>query len=221
MAHHDQGSSRLRLLRGHPVIGSLALAGLLALPLAQSARASSPAPLSVLTASLPFATQSQHYNTTLKAGGGTAPFTWRLSSSALPRALVLNAASGAISGTPAYPGFSQFTVTVADGTGQKASKTLALKIKPAPWPKTLTIVTTSLPPATKGVPYSAPIQANGGSPPFVWALTAGALPHGMDVAVPNGTISGTPGVSGSFTFRVTDNDNAGGVASQYFTLVVH
>ena len=60
-----------------------------------------------------------------------------------------------------------------------------------PPPPPLTIATTSLPAATRGVPYTAQLQAAGGFPPYTWAVTDGALPAGLSLAA-DGTISGTP-----------------------------
>jgi hypothetical protein len=65
------------------------------------------------------------YSALLSASGGTGAYTWSALSTALPPGLALNAASGAITGTPTAPGVYDFTVTVND------SGTVALTGTPA------------------------------------------------------------------------------------------
>jgi hypothetical protein len=80
---------------------------------------------------------------------------------------------------------------------------------PTPPPVTttppLTITTTALPNATLGISYSAALTASGGTTPYDWTITSGALPAGLNLSS-NGAITGTPSVPGNFTFavRVTD-----------------
>jgi uncharacterized repeat protein (TIGR01451 family) len=78
---------------------------------------------------------------------------------------------------------------------------------PAPSP---TITTTSLPNGTEGVPYSQALSASGGTTPYTWTLTAGALPAGLSFST-GGVISGTPTLTisrgtYSLTFQVTDSN---------------
>ena len=58
---------------------------------------------------------------------------------------------------------------------------------------------------TIGVPYTSSLDASGGLAPYSWAVTGGALPPGLRLA-PDGTLSGTPTISGEYsvTFTVTD-----------------
>jgi hypothetical protein len=71
------------------------------------------------------------------------------------------------------------------------------------------ITTSPLPAGTVGRAYSTTMQFSGGTPPYTYVLTAGALPAGLSLAA-NGTISGTPTTFVSsttppqFTIRVTD-----------------
>jgi hypothetical protein len=70
-------------------------------------------PLSVTTTSLPAASVGQAYSATLAATGGLTPYSWSVTSGALPLGLSLSSA-GVISGTPEQPGTASFTVTAAD-----------------------------------------------------------------------------------------------------------
>ena len=65
-------------------------------------------------------------------------------------------------------------------------------------------------------PYAGfSFSASGGSPPFTWAITSGALPAGLTLAS-DGTLSGTPTSVGAFAFtvRATDSAQAPGTGSQ-------
>jgi hypothetical protein len=163
-----------------------------------------PAPsiLSITTQSLPNGAVGQAYNQTVQATGGTGALTWSISLGALPQNLSLNAATGAISGTPTAAGTSSFTVRVTDTTGQADTQALSIFINPATPP---IITTTTLPGGTVGQPYSQPLQATGGTGTLVWSLSGGSLPANLALS-PAGTISGTPTNTGTsnFTVKVTD-----------------
>jgi hypothetical protein len=80
----------------------------------------------------------------------------------------------------------------------------------------LSITTSSLPDATVGVPYSAPLTATGGSSPYTWSVTG--LPGGL--SLDGNTIGGTPSADGRFDVSVTVTDSGGSTSSQALTLVV-
>jgi 6-phosphogluconolactonase (cycloisomerase 2 family) len=74
------------------------------------------------------------FSQTLTAGGGFGPYTWALTSGALPLGLTLNPATGAITGTPKIAGTSSFTVRATDQslpTAQTATATISVTIGPA------------------------------------------------------------------------------------------
>jgi hypothetical protein len=82
----------------------------------------------ITTTSLPNGTQNVAYNTTVVATGGTTPYTWSLSAGTLPAGLSLNAATGAISGTPTATGTVNFTVRVTDTNSATTTKALSITI---------------------------------------------------------------------------------------------
>ena len=71
------------------------------------------------------------YSAMLAASGGTSPYKWSLTGGTLPAGLALDAATGAIAGTPSSP-VNQvaltFEVTDSSSSAQTASATLALTV---------------------------------------------------------------------------------------------
>ena len=70
----------------------------------------------------------------------------------------------------------------------------------------VTVSPASLPAATAGTGYSQTLNASGGTAPYTFAITAGALPAGLTLN-PSGILSGTPTASGSFNFTVSATDS--------------
>lgn len=71
------------------------------------------------------------------------------------------------------------------------------------------ITTTTLPDGVVNVPYTATLEAAGGTEPYAWALASGTLPAGMTLDATPGVLRGTPTTAGDYSFvvEVTDWDN--------------
>ena len=80
------------------------------------------------------------------------------------------------------------------------------------------VTTTSLPAATVDAPYSASLTATGGTAPYTWSVSSGALPVGLSLT-PQGILAGRPTAAGSSTFAVTVLDSGNHVAQGSLTLV--
>lgn len=73
---------------------------------------------------------------------------------------------------------------------------------------TLAITTSALPDGAIGVAYSAPLDASGGTAPYVWSILTGAVPLGI-VFNSSGTVSGIPAVAGVQTIELRATDATG------------
>jgi hypothetical protein len=85
-------------------------------------------PLSITTSSpLPGGTMHVHYADTLQASGGTAPYTWVLSTGSVPPGLTLKT-TGKIAGTPTVSGTYTFSVKVKDSSSPREKVIKKFKI---------------------------------------------------------------------------------------------
>ncbi|OLP52322.1 beta strand repeat-containing protein [Allorhizobium taibaishanense] len=170
------------------------------------------APVTVGPVSMAAATVNARYSQTLTAAGGTAPYTYGVTTGSLPSGLTLSS-SGVLSGTPTASGSFSFTVTVNDSavTQNTASRSYTLAVSGP----VMTLPATVLADAVTGQSYSAVINpATGGTAPYSYAVSAGALPSGITVNSVDGSLSGTPTVAGTFGFTITATDSTSGTTSQ-------
>jgi len=171
--------------------------------------------LSISAATLPDGYVSTAYNQTFAASGGTAPYSWTITSGSLPLGLALSA-SGMISGTPTSSTTSTFTVQAKDAAAATSTKSFSLSITVAP----LDISTISLPTGATQMPYNQPLAATGGIMPYTWSLTGGNLPTGLFIS-PDGVISGTPAAVASSTFTVQVKDAAATTITKSLSITVN
>lgn len=164
-------------------------------------------PVITTSSPLPSGTAGTAYYQAFYATGSMAPYSWSPDSGTLPGGLSLTS-GGILSGTPTNSGTFNFSVRVADSTGESATNSFALTIYPGP----LTITTTVLASALVGAPYSQTLTASGGTPPYTWSLQSGALPDGIDLSsdgVLSGTLTNAIGGRGVlFEVQVADSLNA-------------
>ncbi|MFH0994352.1 MAG: ice-binding family protein [Pseudomonadota bacterium] len=155
------------------------------------------------------------YSQTITASGGTAPYTFSVTAGPLPTGLLF--ASGLISGTPTTVGTSTFTVTATDAIGCTGLQAYTIVINASVCPS-ITLTPPPLPQGTLGVAYNQTITASGGTAPYTFSVTAGALPTGLSFA--SGLISGTPTTAGASTFTVTATDAIGCTGLQAYTVTI-
>jgi hypothetical protein len=178
----------------------------------------------LLTASreLPSGRAGVPYSFTLKAAGGTAPYTFAQSPFfPLPTGLSLSS-TGVVSGTTTLTGRFTVAPVITDAAGRTLnSPTLGLTIAPAG--ATLPLVraiSEDLFGAAAGVPYAFPLDRiiRAGTGPYTWTVApavppaVNALPPGMTII--NGTngvdsyLAGTPTTPGSYNFSLIVSDSS-------------
>jgi hypothetical protein len=167
---------------------------------------------------LPGGTVGAAYSQTLSAGGGAGPYLFAKSTGTLPPGVSLSAA-GVLAGTPTLAGTYNFTVTATDTNGCAGNQGYSVTMTcPA-----ITLSPASLPFGVSNVSYSAVnnvIAASGGTGPYGYAVTSGALPPGLTLNSTNGTFTGTPSSGGLASFTVTATDADGCTGNQNYTLSV-
>ncbi len=174
------------------------------------------ASLTVNPSTLPNGMQSVAYNQTVTASGGTAPYTYAVLSGTLPTGLSLNAATGAITGTPSAGGNYSFTIQATDANSNVGSNAYTVTIGTT----TLTVNPSSLPNGTQGTAYNQSVTASGGAAPYVYALLSGALPTGLSLDTATGAITGTPSAGGSYSFSIQATDASSNTGSSAYTVSI-
>jgi hypothetical protein len=190
-----------------------------------------PPPLVITTGTPITGTVDIAFSVTLKATGGTPPYTWSIvGAPTTPPApgLTLDSTTGKISGTPNTPGIFTLTYRVTDKANQSASKNLTIAIGAASGTASSasgaagtsntgdpqaspTITLFTLPIGSVNVAYpTIQLEATGGIPPYTWSVSP-ALPNGLSLNLLGpGIISGTPlnANNGTTTYTVTVMDSS-------------
>ena len=159
-------------------------------------------------------TRRASYTKTLTATGGKSPYSWRVSSGALPDGLTLNASTGKISGSATKAGTFSFTIKAKDSNGAAATKKFTMTVTQT------TLTGTLASTLTRKASYSKVLKATGGKSPYTWSVSAGALPDGLKLGASTGKINGQATKAGTFSFTIKAKDSNGAAASKKFTLKV-
>lgn len=105
-----------------------------------------------------------------------------------------------LTGIPQAVGASEVMLRVEDGAGNYGQRLLRVLASD------LDFAVTALPAGRFGEPYSAQLQAVGGTPPYRFCIAFGSLPAGLSLDPATGVISGVPtGPGTGVTFAVTDS----------------
>ncbi|TAG83022.1 MAG: hypothetical protein EAZ21_02290 [Betaproteobacteria bacterium] len=182
-------------------------------------------PVTIAPPTLPNATVATAYTQSITASGGVGPYAFSVTAGALPAGLTLSP-TGSLSGTPTAGGTFNFTVTATDSSPSPGPFNGSLAYTLVVNPATITLPATSLTSGVFNVPYSSAISpASGGTAPYAYAVTAGALPGGINIAPASGALSGTPSAVGTFNFTITATDSSTGTgpysANRAYALVIN
>ena len=158
---------------------------------------------------LPAGTENSPYPNTQFTATGTTPITWGTTGT-LPPSMSLDSA-GLYSGTPSAAGIYMFTVTATNSAG---TDTLDVTHTIDPESPTVTGPASPLPNGTENSAYPNTQFTATGTAPITWS-PAGTLPPGMNLDA-TGLYSGTPTLSGTYTFTATAT-NSGGMDSRSYT----
>jgi len=176
-------------------------------------------------ATLPAIVSGVAFSQILSASGGTAPYTFTLSSGTLPPGLTLSPSGNAavlLSGTPTSTGNFTFTIQATDSLGCIGFQTYTLVVNPPVCPL-ISLTPATLPLAIVGTPYSQTLTASGGTAPYTFAVTSGALPPGLVLSnsgPSSALLAGTITTAGSYTFTITATDAAGCRIALVYTVTV-
>ncbi len=171
--------------------------------------------LLITTETLPTARISSSYNAQLECTGGTGSKGWSEMGANLSGYGLMLMTSGQVSGTPSTTGIVNFAARVMDGIGASTTKELALIIS-----DNLTIMTSSLPDWTVGIPYSQQVMNSGGIGTITWIDKNNDLVGTGLTLSPSGLLSGTPASEQSITFtaEVSDEDSQSDEREFTFTI---
>jgi hypothetical protein len=184
-------------------------------------------PLTFIESTLPDGNVGADYSAFINTtgGSGTEQHRFSLVAGSLPDGLQMQSFFGVqstlIHGRPTRIQTSTFTVRVDDGA-ETATRTFTITINAAVT-LAITLPGPTAQSGTLGQFYFQNLFASGGRTPYVWSVTGGALPPGLQIIhASNGNrIEGTPTARGTFTFNLTVRDQDGQQATQVTTITIN
>jgi hypothetical protein len=149
------------------------------------------------------------YSQSNTPSGGTAPFSYSLSTGTLPAGTILNSTTGTVSGSPTTAGAFSYTIQVTDHAGATATASSSGTVIPV-----LSLSSTASTNTEVSVAYSQTNVASGGTGSYTYSISAGTLPAGLTLNTSTGAITGAPTTAGAFSYTVKVVDTGGGAATR-------
>ena len=171
--------------------------------------------LSPAAGALSAGTVGTAYSQTITASGGTASYTYTVTSGSLTGSGLTLSSAGTLSGTPTAANSYSFTVSAVDANSCTGAAAYTLNVV-CP---TITLSPSTLPGGTVGTAYSQTITASGGTAPYTYTVTSGTQTTGLTLSSA-GTLSGTLTAAGGYSFTVSDVDANSCTGSQAYSVTV-
>ena len=170
-------------------------------------------PLAFFQQTLPVAKVGVAYSAQVAATGGDGTYAFRLAAGGvMPPGLQLQA-DGKVTGTPTAL-FSGAIPMEVESAGLVLAADVLLDVEALP----LEVVVDGYTDGQVGVLKSIGFKGKGGVPPYSFAITAGAVPPGLELE--GSTFEGVPTEDGTFRFTVQVTDSAGVTAETEVTLTI-
>ncbi|MEY4391175.1 MAG: hypothetical protein RLZZ400_918, partial [Actinomycetota bacterium] len=158
--------------------------------------------------------QNVAYSSTVTATGYPTP-TFSVTSGSLPAGLTLNSTTGVVSGTATTLGSSTFTITATNAIGSVAFPSQTVSVTAAP-SFTDSAVNAR---ATRNAAYTDGVAASGAPAP-TYSIASGSLPTGLSLNTSTGAITGTPTLSGDYSFTITATNTYGSATTSTLSIQV-
>ncbi len=176
---------------------------------------SGPAPLQIITESVPDWTAGHPYSQQMLATGGIGVRTWSDKDGDLSGTGLSLSASGVLSGTPASAGSISFTALVTDEESGSDEQPLTFTINPA-----VEITSDPVDYASVAQPYFRQLASTGGTGAISWSDMNGDL-TGVGLTLSGtGLLSGTPVDTGTISFTARAEDAVGSADEMLLTIEV-
>ena len=143
-----------------------------------------------------------------------SPTSYMVSSGSLPGGLNLNAATGAISGSPNATGTFNFQITASNAGGDSSPATMSITVGQSSAP----VVTPATPSGIRNTTFTYQIVAS--NAPTAYAIASGTLPAGLTLDTATGVISGTPTAAGTTSVSITATNGVGTSAAVSVTITI-
>ena len=171
----------------------------------------------------PAATISIPYSLQFTTTGGTSPYSYSIEPGpGLPPGLSMSS-TGLVTGTPTAVGSYTFALryddstTISTGGDHFAVQNVTIVVNAAP---TIVVDPATVPNPTVGVAYSQTFTGSGGTGPYTFQITAGALPAGLTLSS-TGALTGTATAGGTFNFTVEAKDANNFTGTRAYTITTN